>query len=219
MRVHDVKQGSPEWAALRRGIPTASEFDSLISPEWKARTGQGPTTYLYGKVCEKLLGFSADGGGSFAMQNGSILEIEARPYFAFTHDIEVKTVGFCTTDDGRIGCSPDGLIGEDGGIEIKCPEPQTHLRYLMEGGVPKDYQAQVHGSMLVTGRPWWIFLSYSRQFPALIVKVQRDEAIQKALRGALDAFLGRFDEAMGKITALRDAERAVKAATAKESFA
>lgn len=125
--------------------------------------------------------------------------------FSFTQELEVNRVGFCTTDDGRIGCSPDGLIGEDGGIEIKCPQPTTHLRYLDEGKVPDQYLAQVHGSMLVTGRKWWKFLSYSRQFPPLIVHVERDEEIQTKLRAAIDPFIAKLDEGYAKIKQMKDA--------------
>jgi YqaJ-like viral recombinase domain len=207
MKVHDVKQGSPEWLNLRLGIPTASEFDALVTPEWKIKTGAGPQTYLYQKICEKSMGFALDTGSGFSMENGSILEHEALPWFEFAHDINAQRVGFCTTDDGRIGCSPDGLIGEDGGIEIKCPRPDTHLRYLLQGGVPKDYLAQVHGSMLVTGRSWWNFLSYSRQFPALLVRVERDEAIIATMREALAGFLKQFDAGLARITELKAAAR------------
>lgn len=211
MKIHDVKQGSPQWSTLRLGIPTASEFDALISPEWKIRTGQGPQTYLYQKLTEKLLGFATE-ASSFAMEQGSILEHEAVPWFEFTHDTQVKRVGFCTTDDGRFGCSPDGLLGEDGGIEIKCPQPATHLRYLMEGVVPKEYLAQVHGSMWVTGRSWWKFASYSRQFPPMVLHVNRDEEIMDTMDQALENFSSKFQAAYAKIKSMRDTENASKEA-------
>lgn len=209
---HDVKQGTSEWLALRRGIPTASEFDSIISPTWKARTGDGVRTYMVKKVCEKLLGFTSEDVQTFAMGQGVILEQEARPFYSFTYDVAVDAVGFCTTDDGRFGCSPDGFIGKDGGLEIKCPTPEKHLGYLLAGVVPPDYLAQVHGSLYVTGRQWWDFLSYSRQFPALVVRVQRDEAIMAAIGSALENFHASFTQALAKVTAMRDAENAVKAA-------
>ena len=213
MKVHDCKQGTPEWLQLRLGIPTASDFDQLITPEWKIRTGAMPETYMYSKLIERLLGYSPkEVGGTFEMGQGVILENEARPWFEFAHDTKVQTVGFCTTDDGRIGCSPDGLIGDDGGIEIKCPQPERALRYIVEGGVPKEYLAQVHGSMYVTGRNWWIFLSYSRQFPAHVVRVERDEKICSAIGTALSMWMQRFDERLAQITALRDAENAVRRA-------
>lgn len=196
------------------GLPTASEFDSLVTPEFKPRTGQTPETYLYTKLVEKLLGFAPD-FSAFAVEQGVILEQEAKPYYELTFDTPIQSVGFCTTDDGRIGCSPDGLIGCDGGIEIKCPQPAQHLRYLFDGGVPKDYLAQVHGSMLVTGRPWWMFMSYSRQFGPLVVKVERDERIQSLLRAALDAFLVKFDEKMESIRRMREEDPVIAAKRAE----
>lgn len=207
---HDVKQGSPEWAKLRLGVPTASEFDALITPKAEMRVGQGPTTYLYKKLCERSLGFAMDGGSSFAMGNGTILEQEALPWFEFAHEIKVDRVGFCTTDDGRIGASPDGLIGDEGGIEIKCPNPETHLAWLMEKSLPKEHFAQVHGSMLVSGRKWWNFLSYSRQFPAFLLRVERDERVIGAMQHTLDHFLKQFDAKLSEIQAMRDAENAIK---------
>lgn len=208
MKIHDVRQGSSEWLSLRLGIPTASEFDNLITPEWKLRTGQTPQTYLYQKLTEKCMGCPIGMAGSFHMEQGSILENEAIPFYSFTYDVEIKRVGFVTTDYGRIGCSPDGLIGDEGGIEVKCPAPETHLKYLLEGELPAQYRAQVHGSMLVTGRPWWIFMSYSRQFPPFILKVERDEKIQESLNFALEAFLMKFDAAMTRIQAFKEADNA-----------
>ncbi len=204
MKVHDVQQGTAEWLELRLGIPTASEFDAIISPLWKVREGEGPKTYLYRKIVEKVCRhIDEDQGSSFAMEQGSIIEHEAVPWFEFQYDTQIQRVGFCTTDDGRIGCSPDGLIGEDGGLEIKCPLPHTHLKYLMAGTLPADYAAQVHGSMLVTGRPWWKFCSYNRKFPALVLHVERDEAIQAALKTALDGFLANFDAQLERLAKLK----------------
>jgi hypothetical protein len=202
MKTYNVAQGSPEWKALRLGLPTASEFDALVTPEWKIRTGQGPETYLYQKLCEKILGFAPD-ANSFAMEQGAILESEARPFYEFEFSQPVQVVGFCTSDDGRIGCSPDGLIGETGGLEIKCPQPATHLKYLLGGELPKEYRAQVQGAMLVTGRPAWTFMSYSRQFPPLVLRVERDTAAQEVLKSALEIFLEKFDEKLALVSAMR----------------
>lgn len=219
MKIISCAQGSPEWHASRLGIPTASEFDSIISPNWVTRYGEGPKTYLYTKICEKVLGFAQDECGSWAMGQGSILETECIPWFEFAHDIKIDRVGFCTTDDGRVGCSPDGLIGEDGGIEAKCPQPKTHLKYLMEGKLPLEYATQVHGGMYVTGRKWWKFVSYSRQFPALVLHIDRDEEIQRRIGDTLEDFLGRFDLVYSKIKAMKDAENAAKSKAYQESGA
>lgn len=212
MKIINCKQGSSEWFAARLGVVTASEIDALITPLWKTRTGEGVETYRYKKLCEKLLGYSPDAAGSFAMNQGSIIETIARPWYAFTYDTEIATPGFCVSDDGRIGCSPDGLIGDDCGLEIKSPQPPQHLRYLTAGEVPKDYLAQVHFSMLVTGRPRWMFVSFSLQLPPLVIEVKRDEEIQKRLREALDSFFPAFDEIYAKMTAWRNKENAAKEA-------
>lgn len=202
MKVIDCKQGSTAWLQARCGIPTASEFDNLISPEWKTRAGQTPESYMLKKVAETVMGYPLQSFGGGAMEQGSLLEGEALPWYTFTTGVEVRRVGFCTTDDGRIGCSPDGLIGDDGGLEIKCPEAHTHLKYLLGGTVPKEYLAQIHGCMYVTGRPWWTFISYSRWFPPLVVRVERDEAIQQALHAVLTRFLADYDAATAKIKGL-----------------
>jgi hypothetical protein len=219
MKIHNVEQGSGPWLALRLAIPTASEFDSLITPTWKLRTGEGQKTYLYQKICEKFMGAFADGGSSFAMGQGSIMEHEALPWFAFTQEMPVQRVGFVTTDDGRVGCSPDGLIGTDGGIEIKCPSPVTHLRYWVEGVLPKEHAAQVHGGMFVTGRKFWYFLSYSRQFPAFLIRVERDAEIQARIGEALELFLQDYDELYLKLKTIKDAENAAAQAAYDASIA
>lgn len=204
MKVLTCRQGSTEWAQARVGIPTASEFDSLITPLGKPRASEGRETYLMQKVAERLTGFPYDiaQGGSWDMEQGSIVEKIARPWFEFTYDVKVQEVGFCTTDDGRVGCSPDGLIGEDGGIEIKSPSPHVHLKYLLGGVVPAQYVAQVQGCLWVTGRKWWRFVSFSRHFPALVLTVEPDAAFQAALTAALKTFLADFDAAHAKILAL-----------------
>ena len=219
MKIHDVKQGSGEWIKLRLGLPTASEFDNLVTPEWKLRTGQGVDSYLYRKLAEKVMGVPLHDMSSWAQGQGSLLENEALPWFIFDRGVDVQRVGFCTTDDGLAGCSPDGLIGEEGGIEIKCPQPEAHLRYLMDGKLPKDYAAQVHGSLYVTGRKWWWFLSYSRQFAPFLIRVERDEEIQMAIGKAIRIFNYNFQGKLEKITAMRDAENAAKNAAYEKSVA
>ena len=202
MKIHHCEQGSTEWHSLRCGIPTASEFDALITPLGKPRKSEGRESYLLQKVCDKLMGYSKDSLNSFSMDQGQIVEKIARPWYEFTYDVKVQQVGFCTTDDGRVGCSPDGLIGEDGGIEIKSPEPHTHLKYLLAGVVPPDYVAQVQGSLYVTGRAWWKFVSFSRHFPPLVLTVTPDPAFQAALKTALESFVTDFDAALAKVYAL-----------------
>ena len=112
---HSVTQGSEAWLNLRLGHPTASEFDSLVTPEFKVRTGQMPQTYLCAKLAEHILGRPLEQATSWNMDQGSLLETEARAWLEFTHDITVRQIG-CVSDDAmRVFCSPDGLIDPDAG--------------------------------------------------------------------------------------------------------
>jgi hypothetical protein len=214
MKRFNVTQGTPEWHRLRRGVVTASEVDALITPEWRARTGEGVRTYLCQKLAERLMApepaDAEDVGGapSWAADQGHVLEEMALPWFEFETGLHVERVGFCLSDDGQIGCSPDGLIGEDSGIETKCPQPANQVRYLLAGGVPKQYHAQVHFSMLVTGRPSWWFVSYSRDLPKLAVRVDRDEGIQAKLREVVAAFLDQMDRELPRLLELSQVEHA-----------
>jgi hypothetical protein len=129
--ITDVEQGSVQWLKLRLGIPTASEFHQLMTPLFKAKEGETPKTYLAKKLAEAWRGEPLPGFSSYATEQGTIREEDARPWYALEYDVDVQQVGFVLSDDERCGCSPDGLIGEDSGLEIKCPNPDTHVKYLI----------------------------------------------------------------------------------------
>ncbi len=245
MKIHDCQQGTLEWTKLHFGIPTASGLDNLLTPEFELRKGELPKTYVYKKVAEKLQGrplidLSAS---SFMLEQGMIVEEEARPWYALEYDKKIKQVGFITTDDGRFGCSPDGLIvcpkcdgqgwyvmpnrntgepeqeqcgfclttGFECGLEIKSPAAHTHCKYLCMGVLPKEYVAQVYGSMFATGFKKWIFVSYRRGFPALVLEIDQNEKVMSMIRAAINQFHADFDRAMDRIeniTKLRDMEAA-----------
>ena len=131
MKIIDCEQGTPEWIKARLGIPTASEFHKIVGnatgelSRSRDKKGLSETArkYAYRLVAETLLERELDRvpGTPWAMERGKRLEPLAREQYAFTHDVELRQVGFVTTDDGRVGCSPDGLIvGARGGLEIKC---------------------------------------------------------------------------------------------------
>ncbi len=219
MKIHDCAQGTLEWTKLHFGIPTASGLDNLLTPEFELRKGELPKTYVFKKVAEKLQGRPLIdlGASSFMLEQGMIIEEEARPWYALEYDKKIRQVGFITTDDGRFGCSPDGIIEDSGtpdndcGLEIKSPAAHTHCKYLCMGVLPKEYVAQVYGSMFVTGFQKWIFVSYRRGFPALVLEIYRDERAMSMIRAAINQFHGDFDRAMDRIsniTKLRDLEAA-----------
>lgn len=207
MKILDVKQNTDAWLMARAGIPTASEFGELVTPEGAARTGQTPETYFHRKVYERIMGYPEQAFGGGHMERGQLLETRAIPFYEFTTGEKVDRVGFVTTDDGRCGASPDGLIGEDGGLECKCPSGAVHIKYLLDNRCPKEYIPQVQGSMFVTGRAWWAFQSYHPYIAPLVVKVIRDESFQAVLRCTLAAFVARLDEAEKRIRGMMPKEQ------------
>lgn len=184
---------------LRAGIPTASELNALVTPKFAIKKGEGTKTYLAEKVAEAWQGGPLPTFQGYDMETGALQESEARTWFEFAHDAEIKRVGFITTDDGRAGCSPDGLLSDDCGLEIKCPKAETQTRYLLAGVLPEEYEHQVHGCMFVTGFNQWKFISYRRNFPALVLTIERDEAKIAIIREALEMFAAEFDKAMKRM--------------------
>lgn len=198
----DIVQGEAAWFAMRVGKVTASELGNLLTPKFELRTGETPKTYLYKKVAEGFAGRCTpdEDFSSFHTENGQILEEEARRFFCFNFDhARLHDAGFVEHDDGRFGCSPDALIGDTSGLELKAPMWKTHVKYLLEGKLPDDYAAQVHGSIYASGRPSWVFMSYARKFPPFVLTVERDEAIKSKIHEALHAFYARYDAALAKL--------------------
>lgn len=188
MKVIACKQGTPEWLEARLGIPTASEFKRIVTPK-KWEYASGAETYIHELIAETITPdySELETYVSSAMRNGMMLEPEARRYHEFTTGLEVEEVGFVTTDDGRFGYSPDGLLGDDGLLECKSPKPKTHIKWLLSGGVPDEHLAQCQGGLIVTGRKYIDFLSYCHGLPPLLVRVEPDEKTE-ALRVALERF-------------------------------
>jgi hypothetical protein len=224
MKILNCEQGSLDWFEARAGIPTASEFSCLVTPLWKIRTGGMPESFLSRKLAEWWQGGPLPSFTAAQTEQGHVIEPAGRDWYSLQFNCDVHKVGFITSDDARMGCSPDGLLGLSAeeatcGMEIKCPNADTHVRYLLDGCVPEDYLAQVHGSMFVTGLPAWKFLSYRRHFPPLLLTVERDEKIQVILKTALDGFLERFEEGKKRLVELNGGEpvRVEKAAPVTNS--
>lgn len=168
---------------------TASELDSLVSPTGKIRTGEGVNTYLCKKLAERWTGAPLPSVGSWAMEQGTILEPEVLATIELTLEIDLERVGFITTDDGLFGCSPDAM-----GFEIKSPQPTNHIRYLLGGTCPDEYWLQVQGCMFATGFDSWQFISYRRGMPMVNRTVKRDPDLMNTIADALDKFTKRLDE-------------------------
>lgn len=192
MRVHNCIQGTSEWLSLRAGIPTASEFDRIVTPTGKVSTSQD--NYLYLLLSERITGRPDTETVSFWMERGSHMEAEAVSFYEFQRDIETELVGFLTNDEGTIGASPDRLVGDDGLLEIKCPAPHTHVSYLLYKPVDKKYFPQLQGQLWISGRRWVDILSYHPQMPPALVRVERDEEYIALLEKEVTKFSVRLEQ-------------------------
>lgn len=189
MIVLDCEQGSQEWLEARLGIPTASEFDKIITGTGKPSSQA--STYMNKLLAEWMTGKSNGMEQTDWMQRGNELEADARMLYTLTTDIEVETVGLVYKDDRKlVSCSPDGL--SEGGLELKCPAPHTHVEYLLSGKIPTKYIPQVQGAMYITDRQWWDFMSYHPEMPPLLVRVERNDKYIDALDLALSGFIERM---------------------------
>lgn len=201
MKIIECEQGSPEWDRVRGVIPTASMFSKILTPTGKPSTQAG--AYMDELLSHWLMGHGDLGEGFTSpwMEHGRELEDTAIAFYELTEDVEVNRAGFCLTDDERAGCSPDGLVGDAGGIEIKCPKGSTHVAYLRGQKIPTTHIPQVQGSMFITDRPWWDFMSFHSEMSPMIIRVYRDYEYISKLRMALDVF---FEKMIEKRTTLME---------------
>ena len=200
MIILTCEQGSREWDEARLGIPTASQFSRIVTPGGKPSAQA--EDYMGALLAEHFLGYPSEAFQSEWADRGKALEPEARRFYSFHRDVDPKSVGFCYRDDARIvGTSPDGLVGDDGLLELKCPMPGRHLVYLARGVVPKAYVMQVQGQLWVTGRAWVDFMSYCPELPPFIVRVAPEAKMQDALDAAIPAFVAQMLEARARLAA------------------
>ena len=196
-------QGDDVWRQVRTGIPTASSFDKICTPATAKASAQAEA-YMFKLLAEWMTGAKEDEEPTEWMLRGIELEGAARETYQFINDDIVDTAGFIYSDEDRLfGCSPDGLVGGNGGLEIKCPAPHTHVEYLLGGKLPTKYIPQTQGCMLVTGREWWDFMSYHPEMPPLIVRVERDDVYIAKLHELLIAFTTEMLDKREKLALLK----------------
>ena len=188
MKIVDCEQGSADWFFARLGIPTASNFHKIVTPA-KCELSKQARFYAYSLIVEKLLNQPSETvEGQRWMEHGKEYEPKAVAQYEFLQEVETHPVGFITTDDGLIGASPDRLVkGKAIGIEIKCPAPNTHLGYLLEG--PGDhYKPQVQGQLWVAELERADFYAYHPRMPAKLIETGRDEEYIRKLAAAVLGF-------------------------------
>lgn len=173
MRFVDCEQGSEEWLQARLGRPSASNYAKLVTTKGaKSTQAKG---YILSLAAKIMTGEPTFVRVTEHMERGTMLEPYAREHYEAVTGNTVEEIGFCLHDTLEAGASPDGLIGDDGGLEIKCPSPSVHLEYLESSKLPSKYFQQVQGCLWITGREYWDFMSYHPDIKPLIVRVARDE--------------------------------------------
>jgi len=199
MRIIDWPQGSAEWKAARAGRVTASRMSDVLA---KIKTGEAAARRDYRAqiVAEILTGQpQEDGYINAEMQWGIDQEPQGRSAYEIATETLVDLVGLVLHPGiERSAASPDGLVGTDGVLEIKCPKTATHLQYLLDGAVPSKYEPQMMWQLACTGRAWADFVSYDPRLPVNMrlfrARLQRDEARIKALEAEVIAFLFDVDK-------------------------
>ena len=198
-----IEQGSDAWKALRAGKVTASRVADVLS---KVKSGEsaGRKNYRMDLVAERLTGKPADSFTNSAMQWGTEQEPFARIAYETHKGLFVEQVPF--VDHSTIewfGCSPDGLVGEDGLLEIKAPNTTTHLEYLEDGKPPSRYIPQMMAQMACTGRKWCDFVSFDPRLPddlqLLVVRLNRDDAYIQEMEAEVKQFLNEVDATFLKL--------------------
>jgi len=202
-----IRQGTPEWAEARLGKVTASRVADVIA-RTKSGWGASRANYAAQLIAERLTGVAADSYTNAAMQWGTDTEPQARIEYEFFRDVEVVEAGFEVHPRiAMSGASPDGLIGDVGMIEIKCPNTATHIDTLLSGTVPSKYVTQMQWQMACTGRAWCDFVSFDPRMPEdlrlFVRRIDRDEATVGDLEKEVVVFLGEIEAKLRDLQNLR----------------
>ena len=200
MIVVDCVQGSESWFQARLGIPTASEFATVLAKGRSGGDSKGRRTYMLKLIGERITGEPAESYTNANMERGKIMEEEARNAYAFMSDSVLVPVGFIRNGDK--GCSPDSLVGGDGLLEIKTKLPHLQIDVLLRDEMPPEHMAQVQGQIWTAEREWCEFVSYWPKLPLFVKRIYRDDAYIKILSDAIDSFLFELIELETKIKAL-----------------
>ena len=194
-----MEQRTDEWFAARLGKVTASKVSDVMSK------GMGRETYMTYLIAEVLTTERASSFTNTAMEWGTATEPYARQAYEALNNLWVEEIGFAQHPTiERAGASPDGLVGDDGLIEIKCPNTATHLDTLIDKTVPKKYRDQMQFQMACTGRKWCDFVSFDNRLPEnlqiFVLRVERDDKHIAEMEIAITKFLAEMQEKIDKLT-------------------
>ncbi len=199
MRVVDCEQGTTEWFRARAGMPTASEFATVMA---KGKDGGASVTrrkYLYTLAGEIITGQPTESYSNAHMERGKVMEDDARREYAFMFDAEPERIDFIV--NGRKGCSPDSLIGESGMLEIKTKLPHLLIETILADKFPAEHKAQCQGALWVAEREWIDIAVYWPGLPLFVKRAYRDEPYLKDLEAAVDQFNDELDGVVSRIRA------------------
>ena len=200
MEILDCAQGSDEWFEAHEGLPTGSRLGKIVTP----RTGKLSTSHktLIGELIAEQVEPSRERVSTYWMERGRLLEGEARDYYSLIKGREVTQVGMVLNHG--YGYSPDGLVDMPesdwyGTLEIKCPKPSTHVKWLLAGEVPDEHKAQCYGGLWICERDWCDFLSYCPGLEPLLVRVTTEDAYYGQLVESLKEFRDAYNDAQERV--------------------
>ena len=201
-----IAQGSNEWHQARLGKATASRISDIVAT---IKTGYAASRAKYAGqlIAERLTGVPADTYSNAAMAWGTQQEPNARLAYGYFHECMVTQVGFIDHPTiAMSGCSPDGLVGEDGLVEIKCPDTHTHIDTLLGKNVKSEYITQMQWQMACTGRSWCDFVSYDPRLPEnnqlFTQRITRNDMVIDRLEKEVKLFLAEIDDTIAKLRKL-----------------
>ena len=185
--IDDIPQNSPQWMALRLGIPTASNFGKILTATGKISDSR--EKYMKQLAGETVSGRKEENYQSYRMQKGSEAEAESRRVYEMDNEIEIRQVAFVFKDERRMaGASPDGLIETNGGFETKDAEFAVQIDRLFNGKMITSHVPQCQGGLYICEREYWIFRSYCSGLPSLNIRIERDEKYIARLSEELERF-------------------------------
>jgi len=195
-KIIECEQNSDEWYQARAGVATTSSFDKILTQGGKLSAQAD--AYSHKILADLALGLQEGSfKGNAATEWGHLHEDRAAENYEFSTDRETKKIGFILSDCGFFGSSPDRIVDEDGLLEIKCPNPDTHIGYMLEGMLDKKYKVQRLGQLFVAERDWGDIISYQPELPLVKTSYERDieflEIMQEALEGFKDIMLQKIE--------------------------
>lgn len=193
----ELEQGSPEWEQARCGLITASQLNLILTPKLKIAENEKTRAHAYELAAQRITGFVEASYVGANIERGWADEIRARDKYS-EHYAPVQEIGGMVRDFGdfRLWASPDGLVGDDGGIETKSRVQKHQIRTIADNAIPEEHMLQVQACLMVSGRKFWDYIAYCGGLPMWVIRIKPDATIQAAIHTACAAFEQKIQEIM-----------------------